>query len=241
MTKEAIPNTIEELFLVAENDREFYDTVQPAAGQFFKHTINGSTFRETVYKALTNLFRGYNGSAYQYVTSKACVYFACRYAPASKSRGWCRARIADGFAEYSILQAMVLESDISTLVNKQGEMKDLASKVSTRLFLQDWVNEGDQPWAQPTGEFQTAAQNLTQIFKEPIMANNAPIFEIKTFIRGTDATTLNNEAIFSVITEAEARIEQLNKIEHKPKALKDEIEALQLGLQNIVTFVDGRS
>ena len=73
------------------------------------------------------------------------------------------------------------------------------------------------------------------------MANNAPIFEIKTFIRGTDATTLNNEAIFSVITEAEARIEQLNKIEHKPKALKDEIEALQLGLQNIVTFVDGRS
>lgn len=98
------------------------------------------------------------------------------------------------------------------------------------------TEEPVKPWAQPTGEIQT-----TPTTKEPIMANNAPIFETKTFIRGTDAAALSNEAIFSVITEAEARIEQLNKIEHKPKALKDEIEALNIGLQNIVTFVDGRS
>lgn len=75
--------------------------------------------------------------------------------------------------------------------------------------------------------------------KEPTVTKP---FEIKTTtcINGTDAKHLSDDQIFKIIADLESQIDQLNKVQHKPKKLLDKIDALRADIASIIKYVDER-
>lgn len=79
--------------------------------------------------------------------------------------------------------------------------------------------------------------------EEPQMATEAPAMiriEHKTFVNGTDVTTLSTEAIVCIIYESEQQIDRLNALRTKPKRVLSKIDELQAGINKLVELVDER-
>lgn len=76
--------------------------------------------------------------------------------------------------------------------------------------------------------------------QEPIMNKTSfPLtVEKKTFLNGTDISTLNDAQIFDLIAAEEERIEQLEKIKTKPKRLVADIERRREGLRSLIEHLD---
>lgn len=69
---------------------------------------------------------------------------------------------------------------------------------------------------------------------------NAPAIETRTFIDGTDASSLSDEAIFLKIAKAEEQVAKYEKIVTKPKKLQAKIDAMKKAIQELADYVDSR-
>ena len=66
------------------------------------------------------------------------------------------------------------------------------------------------------------------------------VIETKTFINGSDVAALTNDQLFKFISDIENEVKRLSAIEHKPKALQAQINALNCGIIDIVEICDAR-
>ena len=64
--------------------------------------------------------------------------------------------------------------------------------------------------------------------------------ETKTFINGYDAVSLTDDALLSMIANAERELESIDKIINKPKMLVQRKEDLQKGIMQIVNIMDSK-
>lgn len=78
---------------------------------------------------------------------------------------------------------------------------------------------------------------ITQPIKETTMTK---FFEEKKFayLEGRDIAHLSNDEILGAISRAERRFDKLSELKSKPKMVKDEMDTLTLGLQNLITYLD---
>ena len=89
----------------------------------------------------------------------------------------------------------------------------------------------DSAVSQPTTlTFQEILMNKTDIIK----------IETKTYVNGTDVATLSDSEIYSLIAAQEAQVEELEKINTKPKKLVAEIEKRKAGIQALVDYLDSK-
>lgn len=63
----------------------------------------------------------------------------------------------------------------------------------------------------------------------------------KTLVNGIDVTTLKDADIYSLISNEEAKIEDLQKIKAQPKKLLAEIERRQAGIAALVAYLDAQA
>lgn len=79
--------------------------------------------------------------------------------------------------------------------------------------------------------------NITQK-KEPEMCNIK--VEKQTLLNGHKIETYKDDAIYTMIAEAEAKITDLEKIQNKPKRLVKEIESRRADVQTLVDYLDSK-
>lgn len=58
---------------------------------------------------------------------------------------------------------------------------------------------------------------------------------------GENLKHLSDDTLFKKIAQAESQIEELDKIQNKPKALKNRIDTLRSDIEKLVAFMDDRS
>ena len=63
--------------------------------------------------------------------------------------------------------------------------------------------------------------------------------ETKTFLNGTDVTTLSAAHLFTTIQEVENEIRRLSSLVNKPKKVADYVAELEAGLAALMKAVDG--
>lgn len=82
----------------------------------------------------------------------------------------------------------------------------------------------------------------TQSKENQIMAINETkkLFEKRVYIRGVDASTLNDDQIFTIIEEAEHEAERMSQIQNKPQKLGKKIEKICRDIEKIKEYVDNR-
>lgn len=61
-----------------------------------------------------------------------------------------------------------------------------------------------------------------------------------TFLNGKPFENCTDDELFAAIRKDEAEINELLKIENKPKALKDRIATLEAGIKKLVAMMDAR-
>lgn len=85
------------------------------------------------------------------------------------------------------------------------------------------------------------SQPITPTYQE-ILMNKTDIIKIetKTYVNGTDVATLSDSEIYSLIAAQEAQVEELEKINTKPKKLVAEIEKRKAGIQALVDYLDSK-
>lgn len=89
----------------------------------------------------------------------------------------------------------------------------------------------DSAVSQPTViTFQETLMNQTDILK----------IETKTFVNGVAVATMDDSEVYSLIRAQEAQIEELEKINTKPKKLVAEIEKRKAGIQALVDYLDSK-
>ena len=70
---------------------------------------------------------------------------------------------------------------------------------------------------------------------------NTPIeITTKTFVNGTDVSTMADSQIYALIAGEELRIRELSAITHAPRRLLTEILKRETGIQALVKFLDSK-
>lgn len=72
-------------------------------------------------------------------------------------------------------------------------------------------------------------------------AMTTPNIETKTFINGSDASSMNDAQIFSKIATLEAEHNRLDGIQNKPKKLVAVMAAIKEDIAKLVAYVDSRA
>lgn len=101
-----------------------------------------------------------------------------------------------------------------------------------------WCGTNDAP---PDGK--TAYQdNATKYAKELTTKKETKVMRIeitkKTFINGTDITTMTDDALFAKLAQAEAEVKELEAIEAKPKKLVARIKEVKQSIADLVKLMD---
>ena len=91
----------------------------------------------------------------------------------------------------------------------------------------------------PLDQLSVAPQPASTHTKEKFMSYSLSI-ETKTFINGTELSSLSESDLLGMIYKAEQEIAQLDLIEHKPKAVQKKKEALIASIMQLVNLVDSR-
>jgi hypothetical protein len=85
------------------------------------------------------------------------------------------------------------------------------------------------------------SQPITPTYQE-ILMNKTDIIKIetKTYVNGVAVATMDDSEVYSLIRAQEAQIEELEKINTKPKKLVAEIEKRKAGIQALVDYLDSK-
>lgn len=88
----------------------------------------------------------------------------------------------------------------------------------------------------------SAISQPTPLTVQEILMNKTDILKIetKTFVNGVAVATMDDSEVYSLIRAQEAQIEELEKINTKPKKLVAEIEKRKAGIQALVDYLDSR-
>ena len=74
----------------------------------------------------------------------------------------------------------------------------------------------------------------------PLYDRKKPAVESRTFIFGLPSESISDEAIFSTVATLEAEIDQLKDIKTKSTKIASNIHDLEVQVEALITFVDGR-
>lgn len=77
--------------------------------------------------------------------------------------------------------------------------------------------------------------------QEPTMNANPIEISTKTFVNGQDIASMSDAAIYDLIASEEAKINELQKIENKPKKLLAEINRRSKGIVDLVAYLDSKA
>lgn len=69
---------------------------------------------------------------------------------------------------------------------------------------------------------------------------NAKVIENVVMIRGHNAASFSDDAIFKLIADLEVEADTLSKIQNKPKKLAKKIEDIHADIKKLVEYVDAR-
>ena len=64
--------------------------------------------------------------------------------------------------------------------------------------------------------------------------------ETRTFVNGTDAISMKDNELFSLIAEQEKAISALVNIEHQPEKLVKRVNQMKKEIQELIVFIDSR-
>lgn len=92
------------------------------------------------------------------------------------------------------------------------------------------------PKSTHTGRISGIGPDQSNIPKESTMIDIKTI----TFINGKPVEECTDDELFAAIHKDEAKINELLKIENKPKALKDRVTKLEAGIKKLVEMMDAR-
>lgn len=73
-----------------------------------------------------------------------------------------------------------------------------------------------------------------------LKATQTKLIETRVFIKGVDASTMSDDAIFQAIAEAELEIDRLEQINNKPEKLGRKITKLYKAIAKVKAYVDNR-
>lgn len=92
---------------------------------------------------------------------------------------------------------------------------------------------------QPTRDDQIDASLYIQPTKE-ITMNAIITITTKTLVNGQDVANFTNAQLYDLIAQQEKKLQELDAIKNKPKALKKELADRQAGIDALVTHLDSR-
>ena len=145
------------------------------------------------------------------------------------------------------------------------ELGGIKKKILSRFYLDGrYSNSGPSNWDMmpPTSRVTTARsippgtlllgkQVLYTIHDELVVSDippetkDKPVKPIKietvTFVDGERADAMSQDTIFATIERIENEIERLQKIKHKPEALKDRIQQLEANLVDLVVLSNNKT
>lgn len=112
------------------------------------------------------------------------------------------------------------------------EVSPNASRCNPAAGLQQ-TSKSDAPWL--TSESTLQPQPRPQ---EPEMGK--PNIEIKTFIRGVDASTLSDDQIIGRIIDLEAQVQHLKTVKVNSSKVESAIQGLESDIQALANYLDNR-
>lgn len=172
---------------------------------------------------------------------KGYSYLASRYiAPGSKV--YVASPVQPDPAEVT-----VLDCKKAGPLNRGKKILKHPNGVAARTYQEacDILSETKEPSSEPaTADPDCINKLTTKLYYSKPTTQNTPrsngMISIKTatYVNGVDVRKLSNNDIMTLIADANARIEQLEKTDPRPNRLNKEVEKLRDGVQQLVKLLD---
>lgn len=118
--------------------------------------------------------------------------------------------------------------------------KQDATEYEAYLASQTPVDINEWAKAHSNSQYNAFPTKSNQENHMSLKATQTKLIETRVFIKGVDASTMSDDAIFQAIAEAELEIDRLEQINNKPEKLGRKITKLCKAIAKVKAYVDNR-